>query len=253
MMIVFSNYENYTLHVKYIIHNSFSFMQPVIYGIKGVLDGRPNTSINGSLWSLQYEFFFYIIAFISSIIFMQRFIFVLLLSSLMVLLYKNSYLDDISILSFKLKVNLVYLYGIYFVGGMFVYIFSPLIFRRKIISLFISILIVVASKVAFGERSMVFIVSTAVAIIIICESKVLSFWSRMGDPSYGVYLYAFPIQQLCIIFVGDFWISILTSSILTLIAGFFSWHFLEKKALVAKKPLSDFIQKSLITSPTKSI
>ena len=60
---------------------------------------------------------------------------------------------------------------------------------------------------------------------------------RMGDWSYGVYLYAFPCQQLLahfkvqeISFIGY----VLSATCLTTLMAAFSWHFLEKQVLKLK-------------------
>jgi peptidoglycan/LPS O-acetylase OafA/YrhL len=60
--------------------------------------------------------------------------------------------------------------------------------------------------------------------------------ASIGDPSYGIYLYAFPLQQLLI-----YWyrpstlILFLVSTIGAFIFGYLSWIFIEKKALALKQ------------------
>ena len=63
------------------------------------------------------------------------------------------------------------------------------------------------------------------------------FFTRYGDFSYGMYIYAFPVQQT----VAHFWAEYLTvatffviSFIITLILSVLSWNLLEKKALQFK-------------------
>jgi peptidoglycan/LPS O-acetylase OafA/YrhL len=62
--------------------------------------------------------------------------------------------------------------------------------------------------------------------------------TRMGDFSYGVYIYAFPIQQAASMLLGP-GISALTlfmvSMPATLIVASISWHFVEKPALALKQ------------------
>jgi len=57
---------------------------------------------------------------------------------------------------------------------------------------------------------------------------------RFGDVSYGLYIYAFPTQQLMIWLYGDRlpWLAVLGLSLLgTLVLAFASWHGVEKHAL----------------------
>ena len=62
-------------------------------------------------------------------------------------------------------------------------------------------------------------------------------YNALGDYSYGVYIYAFVIQQAIIAVTPN--ISGLTllmySSVVTLFAAIISWHFVEKKALRYKR------------------
>ena len=58
--------------------------------------------------------------------------------------------------------------------------------------------------------------------------------ARVGDWSYGVYLYGFPVQQ-CLAFLGSHlwgvgWLA-LTSTLLTLVLAGLSWHLIEKPAM----------------------
>lgn len=54
---------------------------------------------------------------------------------------------------------------------------------------------------------------------------------RLGNPSYGLYLYAFPIQQLVVARLPGDPHPILTCVALTLPVAFLSWHLVERPAL----------------------
>ena len=64
---------------------------------------------------------------------------------------------------------------------------------------------------------------------------------KLGDPSYGIYLYAFPLQQFIIyLYRPSTLLLFILSTIGAFIFGYFSWKFIEKKALAFKQY---FIQK----------
>lgn len=62
-------------------------------------------------------------------------------------------------------------------------------------------------------------------------------FDRFGDPSYGMYLYAFPIQQT-IVYITQNSIDaislIVWTTVFSTVAGYISWHILEKQALKLK-------------------
>jgi peptidoglycan/LPS O-acetylase OafA/YrhL len=66
-------------------------------------------------------------------------------------------------------------------------------------------------------------------------------YNRLGDYSYGLYIYAFPVQQsVAALFPGiSPWRMILISAPITLTLAALSWHLVEKKALGLKSSLLD--------------
>jgi peptidoglycan/LPS O-acetylase OafA/YrhL len=64
----------------------------------------------------------------------------------------------------------------------------------------------------------------------------LHFFNRFGDYSYGLYIYAFPIQQALILyFPGIRPLALFgVAFLLTLICAMLSWHLIESPALKLK-------------------
>jgi peptidoglycan/LPS O-acetylase OafA/YrhL len=60
---------------------------------------------------------------------------------------------------------------------------------------------------------------------------------RFGDYSYGLYIYAFPIQQLNITYIHESWMLFALSYPPSLLAAVLSWHFIEKPCLSIKDRL----------------
>ena len=65
---------------------------------------------------------------------------------------------------------------------------------------------------------------------------------RFGDPSYGIYLFAFPVQQTVIFYLwpeSGFWQTLAIAAASTLALAYASWHLIEKQALKLKPSASD--------------
>ena len=61
-------------------------------------------------------------------------------------------------------------------------------------------------------------------------------YNKLGDYSYGIYIYAFPTQQTMMHFIPDASVATLATlaGLITIVLAVFSWHFVEKHALKEK-------------------
>jgi peptidoglycan/LPS O-acetylase OafA/YrhL len=77
-------------------------------------------------------------------------------------------------------------------------------------------------------------------------------YNRLGDYSYGVYIYAFPVEQSAeALFPGISWSRmVLLSAPVTLGLAALSWHLLEKRALALKASLLDRTRRVVRMQPS---
>ena len=71
----------------------------------------------------------------------------------------------------------------------------------------------------------------AALVIGLGSSKAMAWFSRGGDPSYGMYIFAWPVQQFALLLIGSFWVSMLVAFLITTAIGYATWHTFEKRAM----------------------
>ena len=70
----------------------------------------------------------------------------------------------------------------------------------------------------------------------------MAWFSKGGDASYGMYVFAWPVQQFCHLLIGSFWLSMLVAFLVTTAIGYGTWHGFEKRALSYRKRLAQRLQ-----------
>ncbi len=224
----------------YVTNNLLLFTNQ--WSMKGIFDHLPLSVINGSLWTIGFEFFFYLV----TIIFYSfrknnTWLRVVLIGLIVMCTLGNLYLlPFLSQLHFILKMNLLVELGSYFfIGSLFASFAWDKIPSKKPI-FFLAIFLLLAAVYSKADLSLtVFPLAYIILFLGKKENKFASLIHEyLGDPSYGIYLYAFPLQQFLIYFFKpSITILLWTSSAGALILGILSWYLIEKRALKYKSLL----------------
>lgn len=244
----FSASQTYSFWLK----NSFLIFGEVEYNLPTTLfqnNPLPN-EVNTPLWTLQYELLMYtILALI--FVFMDllhkstethlRYLIVSLGVICMVLFLANVIINR-STAGFT--ANLIRFSAMFFLGA------SCYLLRHKIpLSLPIVFSVCFLVILSLPNRALftcVFYLS--LCYLLLYAAYIPAGWirnvNRWGDYSYGLYIYAFPVQQYYIYLYPSIEpITLLIGSMLiTLPLAALSWHFVEKPALLFKPPKSPKIE-----------
>ena len=205
------------------------------FHLPGVFDKAPgNTSVNGSLWTIPFEVLCYLALAVMGCLGALRHPICLLACAIA---YGSWYvslgLPDVSGL-----IDHGRELGLYFLSGVGLYSLRALWQPRRWTLVAAAWLIGVALwSVQLRHVALAFALPITVLAIGTRSWPVVRRAGRFGDPSYGLYLYAFPIQQLIVYFTYPRWsygASVALAILLTSIAAYLSWHGLEKQALRLK-------------------
>ena len=219
--------------------NNILLLNPV-HALPGVFqDNIYPSGVNGSLWTLAYEFTAYLsIAFVGAFsLFKKRFVYIVwLLLLLMNLLYVLSP-ENLNIYIFYLNIGLLSQLGLFFYSGVLLQIYDKNItyklpYTLAALTCFIAISQLIPPATSFAACSLL-----AYAMIGLCKMTTFSGFGKYGDFSYGLYIYAFPVQQTIVHFTQTRAPSKLfaLSFVITLFFAYLSWHFVEKHFIHLKK------------------
>jgi len=208
--------------------------------IKGVFDANAYHSINGSLWTIRYEFSLYIA--LSLLFFIRNLkIIVSYLLSLTFFGFYISYNFYLSKFGGSNFMNLLGLHvlnlGTFFIAGSVLASFKLEKIKNKKIFLLLNS-IVFLSSLYFNCYDLLkhIVLPFLVLLLGFLPVRGIKGFGKLGDASYGIYIYSFPIQQTLIwFFKVDASILMIYSILLSIVFGYLSWHLIEKRALRLKK------------------
>ncbi len=209
--------------------------QPVV---SGVFDDNPYHSINGSLWTIRYEFSLYIA--LSLLFFIRQKIIVIrsMIGVVFVglLVIYNCYLNRLSGSSiFGMLGYEILDLGTFFVCGSLLAAFNFEKVKNVGFLLFGITAIIISFYFNFFDEIKHVVLSITILLIGFIPVPFFSNFGRIGDMSYGIYIYSFPVQQMLMhYFKLNLYELMIHSTAISIFLGYFSWHLIEKKALSYK-------------------
>ena len=212
----------------------------VVYDLPGVFPGNPfKNVVNGSLWSLPYEIRMYVILAVGwAAIRMSKSLNLRAFDHAIVTVAAGAGLFGIGRhFSSTTDDQFVMLLFMFFSGAAFYVLKEHITLSRPY---FWVCVIALLSSALIGRQTFftVYVLTLAYTLLYLAyiPSGLVRRYSRAGDYSYGVYIYAFPVQQSVAALVPG--ISALSlfvlSASLTFLCAALSWHTLERRALGLK-------------------
>lgn len=209
--------------------------------LPGVFSENPIIAVNGSLWTLRYEFLCYLMLPIAIILagkLNKAPVIAIISGATLFLAVDAAYFFDIrsTLILPDMKMHEAFRFIFFFFAGAYLALNKSLVTRLGAVS---AILIIIA--LAVNIKTLTYLVLTPLIPITVIwlgekSTPLLRQAGKYGDFSYGLYLYGMPVQQTLFFFgLNDSFFYFSFYSVL--IASFFglvSWHLIEKQAMKFK-------------------
>ncbi len=213
------------------------------------VSGNPFTLVNGPLWTIPIEVFCYI--FLAALaIFLGRHLPRVLPLGLLAFAVYIACLSEPQIRQAAQKMNdptYVPWLCATFMAGALLHI-RPNVNRLAPLLGFAGLLLIVLGRTSAG---LLLLAPILVVNVGRRSWPVLNRFDRFGDLSYGVYLWAWPVQQLVVLLTGTqapLPLQLALSVAGTLALAYASWHLVEKRALRLKDKLTFGARKENVTA-----
>lgn len=211
----------------------------VTYYLPGVFESLPvPNAVNGSLWSLPVEFLMYILVAVLGVFFRGKMTFVAPLLFLILAYFTISWalVTEDFIVVYGINIKSIIYTSVYFWAGATIYHLNLKRFFsfESFVLVFLVLIFLYQWKQIFNV-ALLFFLPFLVLCFGLSKSQKLSFFNK-ADYSYGLYIYAFPVQQTLVFLFPQngllFHLSI--GFFITLLLSALSWHYIEKPMLSLK-------------------
>jgi peptidoglycan/LPS O-acetylase OafA/YrhL len=205
------------------------------FTLPGVFETLPYPTIEGSIWTLFYEVACYVGVFIVGIVGLlrQR----RAISVIMGLYILGWAVKDAMGIETIYIADKLYTLSVPFVFGMLIYLWQDRIPLSALLAVALIAVTALLRQSALYELLLLVTMAYVTFWLAYIPGGILRAYNRLGDYSYGIYIYAFPMQGLAIWMFGPMspMINIALSLPMTVIPSVLSWHYIEKPALDLRK------------------
>ena len=205
-------------------------LYPFLPHLPGVFSDTPyGPEVNAPLWTLRFEFTFYLMVMALG---MARLLNIWIIALLMIL--------TVFLLAGAQHVDPRLAAGLdlfkHFGAGMALYILRDKLLLRTWLAILSAIILI--TTIFIGGFNTAFSIFGAYLVFWLAFSRDVRHIpaAKFGDLSYGIYIFAWPIQQLLILKFPNmtWWENAVFALIITIPIAYLSWHLIEKRALKLK-------------------
>ncbi|MCP3390684.1 acyltransferase [Bradyrhizobium sp. CCGB12] len=216
----------------------------VRYELPGVFVDNPNEAVNGSLWTLRYEVFCYVcVAAIGMTGLLKvpgrrmRFLVAGILASSLALIFLDIRGVHPSEGKLAMAYELARLTMCFQLGGLYSDLRHRLPLKFVVVVGLLAVMIASVGTPLFAPVASITIAYAAMWLAFVPDGEWIAWTRSAPDYSYGIYIYAFPIQQALIAAMPTIspFSTFALGFCLTVVPAALSWHFVERPAITHKQ------------------
>lgn len=218
-----------------------SFMKGILFlsppVVADVFRGQPHASLNGSMWTISYEFLCYGVVLTAGVVglFRVRHLW-LTMTAAVFAAFAMLKLSNLHV------VPGVRLFCFFLCGTCYCLYRDQIKFKGWVAAACFALTVIALFSVPVAELGLASVGGYALLYMASRRSELLSHFNRLPDVSYGVYLYGWPLQKLLLWHFPGLspWVLFALSAPASIVAGMISWYLIEKPALRFKGPSINF-------------
>lgn len=227
----YRNYAHLGQHAEYVGDNLLLFLRGVTQLIPGAFTDTVRPTVNEPLWSLPYELWLYAALSLIVVLGGRRSGTGIVLGTLVLGIAWSAtpLLGEFDIGPWESSE--FFRLGSFFLSGAALAVFWPYIGRHALAIGVTGLIGVALVRNLLPIDTILQSLAVAAATIGLGNSKAMAWFSKGGDASYGMYVFAWPVQQFSLLLIEPFWLSMLAAFLTTTALGYGTWHTFEKRAM----------------------
>lgn len=213
------------------------------YDLPGVFEGNPSSTVNGSIWTLRYEFLMYLV--LAALVARRPNHGRVLLGACLVACIAT-HLVELGFPSLDFPgsyfiFTFVRLGRFFFIGALWAHAEWPTVLnlQHSVVALLL-MLVLGGENGLLADVALLFLLPIVIMPFATTHSAVFARFFNGVDISYGLYIYAFPVQQVLVMAFGvnlPCLAMALLAELLTLPIALVSWLLVEKHAMAFGRAL----------------
>ncbi|HKY87035.1 MAG TPA: acyltransferase [Pseudorhodoplanes sp.] len=239
-LVWYGNYANLWAHAGYVIGNLLLFVNGVTLTLPGIFTDAVRAAVNEPLWTLPYELWCYALLFLMFAVSSRRSGICVIVGVLAIGIAwtATSAAGETNVDS--LNGPDFFRLGAYFLSGSTLALFWPRIEKNALAIGLAGLAGAFAVRNLAPVDTILVSFTLACAVIGLGNSGAMGWFSKGGDASYGMYVFAWPVQQFAHLLIGSFWLSLVAAFLITTAIGYGTWHGFEKRAMAHRGQMAEW-------------